>query len=505
MPFHTRDLSEEVVDTPEPSGGLPRVSVVSSSQDMSLLAEPVTGASARPWQRTYAMALVTGDALVVGGVITAGTVLTGNTRETDTLIIAIAMATGWIALLSWQHAYDIRFLATGPMEYQRVARASVTLLAVIATLSFATGWNMDRDIVGYVVASGLALLVLERNIARRLVHALRQRGACSFRVLAVGDRRQVTHLVNAMQGRQRDAGFTVVAACTCDGGGDAIGSVPVMGGIHRAVPTARQIDADVMVVTPCEDISHEDLQELAWALYGSDIDLALAPSLTSIAGPRISIRPVSGLPLLYVAQPKMSTVPRMIKNVSERILAAVSLIIAAPLLILIATWIRLDSKGPVFFWQNRVGKDGQLFRMWKFRTMTPDAESQMAALKATNEADGLLFKIKADPRVTRAGTWLRRWSIDEIPQLVNVLKGDMSLIGPRPLPVSLEDFRGPERHRLLVKPGITGLWQVSGRSDTTWEETVQLDLYYVANWSFSLDFVILCKTIFSVLRNKGAY
>jgi lipopolysaccharide/colanic/teichoic acid biosynthesis glycosyltransferase len=189
----------------------------------------------------------------------------------------------------------------------------------------------------------------------------------------------------------------------------------------------------------------------------------------------------------------------------DRILAVMGLIALAPLLVVVALLIRLDSRGPVFFKQPRVGKDGELFPVWKFRTMVIEAEALAPALEAANESDGLLFKIKADPRVTPVGMWLRRWSIDEIPQLINVMMGQMSLVGPRPLPVSPDAFQGSERRRLLVKPGITGLWQINGRSDTSWTEMVRLDLYYVDNRSFWLDLSILWRTVLVVARRRGAY
>jgi exopolysaccharide biosynthesis polyprenyl glycosylphosphotransferase len=196
---------------------------------------------------------------------------------------------------------------------------------------------------------------------------------------------------------------------------------------------------------------------------------------------------------------------KVLKSAADRVLALVALVLAAPLLALIAVLIRLESPGPVFFRQARVGKDGTVFRVWKFRTMVTDAEALAPSLLSANETDGLLFKMRSDPRVTPLGAWLRKWSVDELPQLVNVLVGEMSLVGPRPLPVSPDDFKGRERRRLLVKPGITGLWQVSGRSDTSWEDAVRLDLYYVDNWSLLLDVAILWRTLAVVAHRSGAY
>jgi lipopolysaccharide/colanic/teichoic acid biosynthesis glycosyltransferase len=194
-----------------------------------------------------------------------------------------------------------------------------------------------------------------------------------------------------------------------------------------------------------------------------------------------------------------------VKHLTERVIAVVALLVLAPLLITIGLAVRLTSPGPALFRQKRVGGDGGEFRVFKFRTMFRDAESRLAALRAQNESDGHLFKIKDDPRVTPIGAFLRRASLDELPQLLNVALGDMSLVGPRPLPVDQADFVGPERRRLLVRPGITGLWQVSGRSDLSWEDAVRLDLYYVENWSITLDLLILARTIRAVIRGSGAY
>jgi len=227
--------------------------------------------------------------------------------------------------------------------------------------------------------------------------------------------------------------------------------------------------------------------------------------LTELAGPRGHIRPVEGLPLLYVEEPTLSGVAWLVKNVLDRVIALVGLVLCTPLFLAIAVAIRLSDPGPVFFRQPRVGREGRTFRVWKFRTMYTDAEDRLAALADQNESDGLLFKIRDDPRIFPVGRFLRATSMDELPQLVNVLLGEMSLVGPRPLPAEDGDFLGDVRRRLLVRPGITGLWQVSGRSDLSWDDAVRLDLYYVDNWSLVLDLLTLWRTIGAVLRRKGAY
>jgi exopolysaccharide biosynthesis polyprenyl glycosylphosphotransferase len=248
------------------------------------------------------------------------------------------------------------------------------------------------------------------------------------------------------------------------------------------------------------------LRRLAWELERDDIDLIVASSLVDTAGDRITVRPVDGLPMMHVEHPRLIGGRRFIKGVFDVTGAAFLLVLFAPVFLAIAAWIRLDTGGPVFFRQTRVGRDGQSFRMVKFRTMHVDAEQRRQAMEASNEFAGVLFKMRQDPRVTRSGRVLRRHSLDELPQLINVLLGEMSLVGPRPpLHSEVEQYPEDMRRRLVVKPGMTGLWQVSGRSDLSWEDSIRLDLRYVENWSLTVDLVILMRTALVVMRGQGAY
>jgi exopolysaccharide biosynthesis polyprenyl glycosylphosphotransferase len=259
-------------------------------------------------------------------------------------------------------------------------------------------------------------------------------------------------------------------------------------------------------VLSCPEMSGAGLRDLAWELEKTGTDLCVAPALLDVAGPRTTIRPVAGLPLLHVDHPEFTGLRRLIKAAFDRAMALTALLLLAPLFILISAIIRLTDGGPAFFRQTRVGRDGRAFMVFKFRTMVVDAEARKAQLISLNESDGVLFKMRRDPRVTRVGVLLRRWSLDELPQLINVLIGDMSMVGPRPaLPQEAALYGDHVRRRLAVKPGITGLWQVNGRSDLTWDESVRLDLRYVENWSFMLDLQILWKTWSAVFRGSGAY
>ena len=248
------------------------------------------------------------------------------------------------------------------------------------------------------------------------------------------------------------------------------------------------------------------LRELAWQLEATGTDMCVAPALLDVAGPRTTIRPVAGLPLLHVDHPELTGAKQAVKAGFDKVVAGLGLLLLSPLFLLIAARIKVHDGGPVFFRQVRVGKDGRRFRVFKFRTMVVDAERQKARLADSNEGAGALFKMRRDPRVTRPGAWLRRWSLDELPQLINVVIGDMSLVGPRPaLPAEVARYHDHMRRRLVVKPGITGLWQVNGRSDLSWEDAVRLDLRYVENWSLALDLQILWKTGSAVFRGNGAY
>jgi exopolysaccharide biosynthesis polyprenyl glycosylphosphotransferase len=284
--------------------------------------------------------------------------------------------------------------------------------------------------------------------------------------------------------------------------------VPVLGGLTDVVSVLRQMRADSVAVAPGPGISSEALRQLSYELEGTGVDLLVAPTLTNVTGTRISIRPVSGLPLLHVDEPELGGARRLVKAAFDRSVGLLLLLLVAPFLLLIALAIRLTSRGPAFFRQQRVGRDGKAFTLWKLRSMYVDAEARRHQLDDLNvhRDKGVLFKIQNDPRITPIGRQLRRYSLDELPQLWNVVKGDMSLVGPRPpLQSEVDRYETHTHRRLLVKPGLTGLWQVSGRSDLSWEDTVRLDLHYVENWSLGLDLAVMAKTVLAVLRPSGAY
>jgi exopolysaccharide biosynthesis polyprenyl glycosylphosphotransferase len=327
-----------------------------------------------------------------------------------------------------------------------------------------------------------------------------------LKVVAVGHESAVADLVKEL-GRDRYHGMAVVGACVARRSeGDEVAGVPVYGDLDDVTAAVRAFGADTVAVLACPEMDGVRLRSLAWELEKTGTDLCVSPALLDVAGPRTTVRPTAGLTLLHVDHPQLSGFRVLVKDLFDRTFAAVALISLSPLLVVLAVIIRLHDRGPALFSQVRVGKDGHVFKIYKFRTMVVDAEQRRTELLDSNNTDGVLFKLRKDPRVTSIGAHLRRYSIDELPQLFNVLLGQMSLVGPRPaLPDEASRYAEHVRRRLVVRPGLTGLWQVNGRSDLSWEESVRLDLRYVENWSFALDLQILWKTIMVILQGSGAY
>ena len=325
-------------------------------------------------------------------------------------------------------------------------------------------------------------------------------------VVAVGHEPAVEQLIRELR-REPYHGLEVVAVCLAgESAASEVAGVPVVGGLDAAASVVRNIEAGTVAVLSCPEMDGIKLRTLAWELEKTGTDLCVAPALLDVAGPRTTVRPAAGLTLLHVEHPQLSGPRQVFKDFFDRSVATLALLVLAPLMLAIAVAIRVSDRGPALFIQERVGKDGERFKIYKFRTMVVNAEARLAEIRQHNEFDGVLFKIRRDPRVTAVGARLRKWSLDELPQLINVLRGEMSLVGPRPaLPQEAAEYAVHVRRRLVVKPGITGMWQVNGRSDLSWEETVRLDLRYVENWSFALDLQILWKTFSVIFRGAGAY
>ncbi|MFV2112083.1 sugar transferase [Micromonospora sp. LOL_025] len=419
----------------------------------------------------------------------------------------VLLPLGWLVSLWANRAYDRRYLGLGPDEYKRVIRAGVAVAATVSFLAFATKTDLSRYTVGTALLAALLLILLNRMLCRFVLHVVRRNiSQAGHRMVLIGTLPECLEVYTAVT-RNPAAGLMPVAIHITDGYAAAKGietPVPVYAG-RDVLALVREVGGDTIAVCGSASSEPGELRRLAWQLEGSGVDLVVAPQLTDIAGPRVHIRPIEGLPLLHVEEPTLSGPALLAKNLMDRVAAGLGLLLLAPVFLAIAIAIRLSDPGPVFFRQPRVGHEGRTFRVWKFRTMYVDAEDRLASLVDRNETDGMLFKMKQDPRVFPVGRFLRASSLDELPQLINVLKGEMSLVGPRPLPADDGDFLGDVRRRLLVRPGMTGLWQVSGRSDLSWDEAVRLDLYYVDNWSLAYDLSILWRTVGVVLARKGAY
>ena len=460
------------------------------------------------WVPRLAATLVLLDALaaVIAGGIVASFL---SPALADPLLVPafLVLVVVWPLLLAASGAFSTRVLGTGSDEYLRIGRAAVVLLASTGFASYAVQLYVSRAVVVFGVPLLALLSVLMHVGARRVLRVLRDDGRCLKRVVVVGRGGAVLGMVDRL-GRERFAGLQVVGTCVTAADRDRVAKLsdlPV-GGLDDVLSMARRLGADTVVVTSASETAAEYLRQLSWQLEGTGLELLVAPGLIEVAGPRLHIRPFEGLPLLSVEQPRFEGWRRVVKGAVDRAAALVALVVLLPLLGGIALAVALTSPGPVLFRQERIGVNGRRFTMFKFRSMVVDADERLAALRAENQSDGLLFKMRSDPRVTPVGRWLRRLSLDELPQLFNVLGGSMALVGPRPpLPAEVAQYDSSVSRRLLVKPGLTGLWQISGRSDLSWEEAVRLDLRYVENWTLALDIQILAKTASAVLRSRGAY
>nr|MBA2307722.1 sugar transferase [Pseudonocardiales bacterium] len=352
---------------------------------------------------------------------------------------------------------------------------------------------------------GVAALLVRYALRRRL-HRERRQGRQMRSVLAVGSPEAVRELV-AHTRRAPECGWHITAACTppgLDRPGQQIGT-PVVGDLDAVARVAIEGGFGIVAVSPAAGWTPKRLQQLSWDLEGSGAELVVDPGLMEIAGPRLHMTPVDGLQLLRLTNPRFTGLPGAFKGIADRVAAVAAITLLAPVFLVIAMAVRLDG-GPAFFVQTRVGRGGKAFRMVKFRSMVVDAEAHLAALQASNQGAGPLFKMRRDPRVTRVGAVLRRYSLDELPQLFNVLLGTMSIVGPRPpLAGEVSGYEREALRKLMVKPGITGLWQVSGRSELSWEDSVRLDLRYVENWSPAMDLAIVWKTVRAMVRGTGAY
>ena len=445
-------------------------------------------------------------ACAVTGTLVASWLRFGDTLTATYVALSLALPFVWLAALRVAGAYDVRYAGVGSEEFRKIFNTGIKLLATAAICSWALHINLSRGYLLIALPSITLLDMIARYAMRKHLHRLRAAGRRMLSVVAVGHEMAVADLIRELR-RDQYHGLSVVAAClartaTCE----EVAGVPVYGGFDDIPAAVHACGADTVAVLACPEMDGIRLRALAWELEKTGTELCVSPALLDVAGPRTTVRPTAGLTLLHVDHPQLSGWQLALKDLFDRCAAAMLLILLTPLLAALSAAIWLSDRGPALFTQVRVGKGGRTFRIYKFRTMVVDAEQQRAQLLAKEDLSGILFKLRRDPRVTPVGAHLRRWSIDELPQLFNILRGDMSLVGPRPaLPDEAARYADHVRRRLVVKPGLTGLWQVNGRSDLSWDESVRLDLQYVENWSFAQDLQIIWKTISIFARGSGAY
>jgi exopolysaccharide biosynthesis polyprenyl glycosylphosphotransferase len=494
--------------------GVTATGVTTTFRRDAYAAQAGAATSTRVRKRAYVRLLVGTDLSIVAMAVWGGYLARFNDGPAYTSIpyewVGLALITLWMLFLVWNRCYDDRFLGYGADEYRRMVSASLKLAGSVAIAAYLANAQVSRGFLGIAFVAGTLALPFGRYLTRQALHRARSRDqGWSRRVLVVGDASHVIELSHQLR-REMYAGYQVVGACIPDAliapVPQHLDGVPVVGSFRNILDAAAAISADTVAVTGSAELTARRLRRLGWQMEGTGIDLVLAPALTDVAGPRIHTRPIAGLPLIHVESPEFSGGRKALKGLVDRTAAFFALMVLLPVFIVVAVAIRADSRGSVFFRQRRVGLGGREFDVFKFRSMVVDADQNLGAVAEMNETDGLMFKMRRDPRVTRVGSVLRKWSMDELPQLINVFTGDMSLVGPRPpLPSEVAWYDQDVARRLLVKPGMTGLWQVSGRSDLSWEDGIRLDLYYVENWSLAADLTILWKTVGAVLRRKGAY
>lgn len=459
------------------------------------------------WRRLYRLRLVASDSIVIAASVVLAVIVGGHNTN---WLAASAIASSWILILVLFHSHSPRFAGVGTGEYRRTLEATAATAGWLAVVHIVFDFQILRDVLLLSLPLGSLLLLVTRCLWRRRLLKLHAHGLSLFNVLVVGQPADVEYVVSQMQKKSGPA-YRVVGT-VFEHEEDPASAFPkrsqrpVLHGLHYLDTAIQRYGADAVVVAGQLDAGPRYIKQLGWRLEKTGTELILASSLTNVAGHRIHMRPVEGLSLMHVETPTFTGGKFTAKRAVDVVASGLGLLLLAPLLALCALLISMDSPGGSIFRQQRVGRDGKQFTMYKFRTMCVEAERELERVAHLNEGSGPLFKLKADPRVTRVGSWMRKFSVDEFPQLWNVLRGEMSLVGPRPpLPQEVERYDEHEHRRMLTKPGLTGLWQVSGRSDLNWEESVRLDLYYVENWSLSGDLKILWRTVKVVLRPVGAY
>ena len=490
-------------------GGVEKASTDTGVSRAVRLRWAITGSS-QAWLDTYRTRAVVGD-LIVG--VLAGALCyalrfgTGVLRTAWPVLIVPVI---WGVALFLMNTYRPQHLGAGSEEYRAIGKSAILVACAVAMISYLGALELPRGLVLPLAPTVLSGSLLVHWLLRRGLVRERRRGDSLLTTIVVGRADSVAAMIREIQGSPQ-SGMRVVGACVSglDSAWSAqqhIESVPIYGPPDSALAAVDDLGAQVVAVSSHPDLVGKPLRRLGWALAERKVDLCVSPGIVEVAGPRLSLRPAAGLSLLHVERPISSGSRMVIKRLTDSAAGLVLLVLAIPLFLLIAGLIKATTRGPVFFRQERVGIRGEAFRLFKFRTMVVDAEARLADMSREGQTNAVLFKVRDDPRVTAVGRVLRKYSLDELPQLFNVLRGEMSLVGPRPpLRREVDDYEPDAVQRLRVRPGMTGLWQISGRSDLNWDQSLRLDLWYVDNWSPLLDLQILVRTFRAVVACAGAY
>jgi exopolysaccharide biosynthesis polyprenyl glycosylphosphotransferase len=470
------------------------------------------------WERKYSAWLIVTDILVVCATVTLAQYVRfghGQTEQVNDQVtgFSVVFTLLWVAMLAIAQTRSRRVIGSGVEEYRRVVSATFWTFGAVAIVTVVLKLEVARGYFAIALPVGLAGLLLARHQWRRFITRARTQGRFRTNVLAIGDPRAVSTLAGEVM-RNEGFGYEIVGV-GIPGYGEPRGEslaihgreIPILGDEVCALEAIEKCQADTVAVTGTEYFGPQGLRQLTWQLEALNVDLVVTPGVMDVAGARLTLRPVAGFPLVHVERPQYHGAKRFQKRLFDFCFALAALIGTSPLLLLVAIAIKLNSRGPVFYSAERIGLNGKPFNMLKFRSMVADADQLLPDLSELNEVDGgVLFKIRNDPRITSVGKIIRRFSIDELPQFINVLKQEMSVVGPRPpLRREVESYDAEVMRRLLVKPGATGLWQVSGRSNLSWDDSVRLDLSYIENWSMIGDLIIIGKTLKAVFKREGAY
>lgn len=472
------------------------------------------------WQRSYAFRLFLSDVTVIAIAVFVAhyfwfrdTVVNLAAPDApgvklDYTMISAMLVIAWMLVLDVFATRDHKVIGSGTLEYKRIADATIWLFGLFAITAFLFRIDFARGYFLTALPLGFFLLLASRWGWRQWLRKRQQGGSYVSRTLLLGERNKSAHVARTIQ-RTAGTGLDIVGALTRAGTATKgpVADVPVLGGYADLMSAIESASADTVVLTGADEISPDDMRRIGWELEALGVELIVAPALTDIAGPRIHARPVAGLPLIHVSYPTLEGAKRVYKRAFDIVGSGLLIVLGSPILIAVAIAVKRSGPGNILYRQVRIGRRGKEFGMLKFRSMVQDADDQLESLlDAQGTSDKPLFKVTNDPRITPVGKFLRKYSLDEIPQLFNVLFGEMSLVGPRPqraAEVALYDDAA--YRRLIMKPGMSGLWQVSGRSNLSWEDSIRLDLYYVENWSLTTDITILFRTVRAVVTPEGAH